>query len=59
MTEILDEMLKENGIEIPYLEAPVKENVNSERSIKFFNELYELLNIPEKYRDIESFTKDD
>lgn len=52
-------MLKEKGIEIPNLEAPVKEKVNSERSIKFFNELYELLNIPEKYRDIDLFTGDD
>lgn len=59
MTEVLDEMLKEKGIEIPYLEAPVKENVNSEKSVNFFNDLYKLLNIPEEYRDIERFTNDD
>ncbi|MDO5517855.1 MAG: hypothetical protein Q4F66_09880 [Clostridium sp.] len=59
MTEVLDEMLKEKGIDIPYLEAPVKENVNSEKSINFFNDLYKLLNIPEEYRDIERFTSDD
>lgn len=59
MTQVLDEMLKENGLDIPYLEAPVKENINSDTSIKFFNGLYELLNIPEEYRDIEEIIADD
>lgn len=42
MTEVLDEMLKENGIEIPYLEAPVKESIESDRSNKFFLDLEKL-----------------
>ncbi|WP_194192555.1 hypothetical protein [Clostridium chrysemydis] len=40
MTEVLNEMLKEKGICIPYLEAPVKENIESEKSKKFFLDLY-------------------
>lgn len=58
MTEVLDTMLKAQGIDIPYLEAPVKENVDSEKSKKFVKDLYDLLNIPEEYRDIENFFKD-
>lgn len=50
MTEVLDQMLKEQGIHIPYLEAPVKENMASERTQKFFNDLDDLLKIPEAYR---------
>lgn len=50
MTAVLDEMLKERGIHIPYLEAPVKEELRSERTKKFFNTLDDLLNIPEMYR---------
>ena len=42
MTEVLDEMLKERGIDIPFLEAPVKENLESERSKKFFQDLENL-----------------
>ena len=53
MTEVLDEMLKENHIDMPYLEVPVKESICSERSLKFFNSLYELLSIPEAYRDLD------
>ncbi|MBU5227060.1 hypothetical protein KQI36_10455 [Clostridium senegalense] len=51
MTAVLDDMLKENKINIPYLEVPVKENIDSEKSIKFFNDLYELLGVPEKSRN--------
>ena len=53
MTEVLDEMLKEHDIHIPYLEVPVKESIRSERSLNFFNGLYELLDIPEAYRDLD------
>lgn len=53
MTEVLDEMLHEHQIDIPYLEAPVKECIRSERSIHFFNQLYDLLDVPETYRHID------
>ena len=53
MTEVLDEMLREHQIELPYLEAPVKECLRSERSIRFFKQLYDLLDIPEAYRHID------
>lgn len=43
MTEVLDQMLKERGIYIPYLEAPVKESIDSEKSELFFEDLYGLL----------------
>lgn len=55
MTQVLDDMLSENRIKIPYLEAPVKENIKSEVSMAFYNKLYEVLNISEEYRDIEFF----
>ena len=42
MTSVLDEMLRENGIELIFLEAQVKENINSEKSKKFFHDLEEL-----------------
>lgn len=58
MTAVLDDMLKEKKINVPYLEVPVKENINSEQSVKFFNSLYELLDVPEKYRDIKKFLED-
>ena len=58
MTHVFDDMLKEKEIRIPYLEAPVKENIRSEISISFYNELYEVLNIPSKYRSIEFFLND-
>lgn len=58
MTAVLDDMLKEQKINIPYLEVPVKENINSEQSVKFFNSLYELLDVPEKYRDFKIFSED-
>lgn len=45
MTTVLDEMLKEKGIEMKFLEAPVKENLASERTNTFFSDLDELLNI--------------
>ena len=57
MTEVLDEMLKEHNIHMPYLEVPVKESIRSERSLKFFNSLYELLDIPETYRDLDKLLK--
>lgn len=53
MTKVLDEMLKSKEIYIPYLEAPIKESLDDEKTKEFFNKLYELLNIPEKYRNIE------
>ena len=55
MTSVLDEMLKEKGINIPYLEAPVKESIDSEKSIRFFNQLYDLFNVPKEYRHLEKF----
>ena len=58
MTAVLDDMLKEQNINVPYLEVPVKESVNSEESVKFFNSLYELFDVPEKYRDIKRILKD-
>ena len=53
MTEVLDEMLHEHDIDIPYLEAPVKECIRSEKSIHFFNQLYDLLDVPEAYRHVD------
>ena len=50
MTTVLDNMLKENNIKIPYFEAPVKESLDSELVKKFFNDLDNLLNIPEDCR---------
>lgn len=49
MTQVLDEMLKERGITIPYLEAPVKESEDSDRFQAFFHDLDDLLNIPREY----------
>lgn len=46
MTQILDEMLKENNIKIPYFEAPVKESIDSNLTKKFFSDLDDLLKIP-------------
>lgn len=48
MTTVLDEMLKQNNIEIPYFEAPVKEDIHSDLSKKFFNDLDKLLKVPDK-----------
>ena len=50
MTTVLDNMLKENNIHIPYFEAPVKESLDSKLVKKFFNDLDNLLNIPEDCR---------
>lgn len=50
MTTVLDEMLKERQIEMPYLEAPVKESLSSEKANRFFNDLDDLLDIPLAYR---------
>lgn len=50
MTQVLDEMLKERGIQIPYLEAPVKESMQAQRTKDFFNALDDLLGIPPEYR---------
>lgn len=47
MTTILDDMLKENNINIPYFEAPVKESLDSDLVKQFFNDLDELLHISE------------
>ncbi len=46
MTEVLDEMLKSNNINIPYFEAPVKESLDSHISKKFFDDLDDLLHMP-------------
>lgn len=51
MTTVLDEMLKEHTIDIPYIEAPVKESLDSNKTIQFFNALDDLLEIPESYRN--------
>ena len=50
MTLVLDEMLKENNINIPYFEAPVKESIDSELSKKFLDDLDDLLHIPDYCR---------
>lgn len=50
MTAVLDELLKEKGIDLPYLEAPVKENLQSSMAKAFFNQLDDLLDVPEAYR---------
>ncbi len=50
MTEVLDEMLREQGIQIPYFEAPVKESMISHHTTQFFEDLDNLLEIPETYR---------
>lgn len=50
MTSVLDDMLKENNINIPYFEAPVKESLDSELAKKFFNDLDDLLHMPESCR---------
>ncbi|MDO5292526.1 MAG: hypothetical protein Q4F05_07220 [bacterium] len=49
MTEVLDEMLNERGISIPYIEAPVKESMDSERTIDFFHHLDNLLETKKQY----------
>lgn len=58
MTEVLDEMLHEHNIHIPYLEAPVKECIRSDRSIAFFEGLCDLLDIPPTYRHIDELIDD-
>lgn len=50
MTSILDEMLKENNINIPYFEAPVKESLDSQLTKNFFCDLDDLLHMPAKFR---------
>lgn len=52
MTCVLDEMLKHKDINMAYLEAPVKENINSDQCKKFFNQLYDLMDVPMEYRDL-------
>lgn len=42
MTMVLDKMLKERGIDIPCIEAPVKEDINSEKAQSFIKSLDEL-----------------
>lgn len=49
MTAVLDDMLKENGIDIPYFEAPIKANKESDLASKFISDLDELLSNPEDY----------
>lgn len=52
MTSILDEMLKENNINIPYFEAPIKESLDSQLTKNFFCDLDDLLHMSEssKYK---------
>ena len=50
MTEVLDNMLKERNIYIPYFEAPVKEGLDSPFTKKFFTQLDDLLKIPSECR---------
>lgn len=47
MTSVLDEMLKENNINIPYFEAPVKESLDSQLTKNFFCDLDDLLHMSE------------
>lgn len=58
MTLVLDEMLKENNINIPYFEAPVKESLDSPLINTFFNDLDELLHIPSYCRYNININKD-
>ena len=57
MTSVLDEMLRENAINIPYIEAPIKESLDSKTTSIFFNKLDDLVGIPEKYRNTMYKTK--
>lgn len=42
MTKILDKMLKDRGINIPYLEAPIRQSTNSDIAQDFMKSLEEL-----------------
>ena len=57
MTEVLDELLKEKGLDFPYLEAPVKENIESPQAKAFFDDLDDLLGIPLDYRENSTIDK--
>lgn len=59
MTTVLDEMLKERRITIPYIEAPVKEGLNSDKATMFFNILDDLLDIPQMYRNQEYLSREE
>lgn len=59
MTTVLDEMLQDQGIIIPYIEAPVKESLTSEKAHKFFNALDDLLDIPVAYREEAYLSKEE
>ena len=50
MTSVLDTMLREHNITLPYVEAPVKESMDSKYTQQFFATLDTLLNIPESAR---------
>ncbi|MGL4738802.1 MAG: hypothetical protein ACRCW2_15215 [Cellulosilyticaceae bacterium] len=54
MTDVLDELLHESGIDMAYLEAPVKEAIDSAKAIAFFDELDEMLDIPVNYREVQN-----
>ena len=49
MTEVLDEMLKGYSIDMPFVEAPIKESLKSEATEAFFDRLDELVGIPKAY----------
>lgn len=51
MTGVLEEMLKERGINFPFVEAPVKDNIHSDKVLQFFSKLDDILGVPEAYRD--------
>lgn len=47
MTEVLEGLLKEKQIDLPFVEAPIKESLQSEKVKGFFNQLDQLLHMPE------------
>lgn len=50
MTEVLTQLLAKHHIQLPLIEAPLKENILSEPVHHFFKQLDELLQIPEEFR---------
>ncbi|PHV70487.1 hypothetical protein CS063_10385 [Sporanaerobium hydrogeniformans] len=49
MTEVLNKALLEKEIQLPFLEAPVKESLESPIALNFFKQLEDLLHIPKAY----------
>lgn len=50
MSNVLEQRLNDYQIKIPFLEVPIKENINSDPVKKLFEQLDELLGIPEQFR---------